>query len=163
MNTNTVNSTKTVEDQKVAFATMAEDFDYLLASFARFMGFARKSTEMKIFEAYLFCLREKMSKGTCLPVVSVALSALIGNAQGMEHALSNAPNDESKAVLLAEYIHNKTEGLLNASEWISYESKTWSDPITKADAERLLSELFEIYYSQVSVLEAMTILQLISK
>ncbi|MEI7792024.1 MAG: hypothetical protein WCI57_00895 [Candidatus Berkelbacteria bacterium] len=162
MNTNTVNSTKTVEDRKVAFAAMAEDFDYLLASFARFMGFARKSSEMKLFEAYLFCLREKMSKGICFPVVSVALSALIGNAQNMEHALSNASNDESRAALLAEFIHNKTEGLLNASEWLSNESKTWSDPITKADAENLLSELFEIYYSQVSVLEAMTILQLIS-
>jgi hypothetical protein len=142
MNINTTNSTRIVEEQRAAVAAMVEDFDYLLASFARFMGFARKSPEMEIFEAYLYCLREKIPKGTCLPVVGVALSALIGNAQGMEHHLMNASENESKGALLAELIQNKAEGLKNAAEWLSNESKTWRKSISTSEAEKLLSELF---------------------
>jgi len=163
MKNNNVESMQTVEEQKVFFVAMIEDFESLLDGFAHFMGFGRASTEMKIFEVYLFCLREKMPIGTCLPAVSVAIAALIGNAQGMEAALSHAPDDESRSSLLAEIIHNRTEGLLLASEWLSNESKTWAEPITNADAERLLSELYENYYSKVSILEVMALLQLFSR
>ena len=162
MKNDNVGSTQIVEEQKAAFAAMIEDFESLLGGFARFMGFGRASTEMKVFEVYLFCLREKMPVGTCLPAVSVAIAALIGDAQGMEAALSHAPDNESRATLLAELIHNRTEGLLLASEWLSNESKTWAEPITNADAERLLSELYENYYSKVSVSGVMALLHLFS-
>lgn len=158
MTINSSSSTQTVEEIKAAYAATIEDFECFLASFAHFMGFARTSIEMKVFEAYLFCLRQKMPRGTCLPAVSVALSVLIGNAQGMDHQLTKISDPETKRSLLSEMIANRAEGLRNAAEWLSNESKTWSDPITNAYAEQLLSGLFETYYCKVSVSEVTTFL-----
>lgn len=159
MNINTANSAKTAEETKAAFEIMVEDYEYLLASYARFMGFSRANGQVKTLDVYLFCLLRKIPKGTCLPVVSVALSALIENAQVLEHELSKASKNESKATLLSELTQNKVEGLRTTAEWLSNESKTWRKSITNSEAENLLSDLFKTYYDSVSVPEVMTVMQ----